>query len=444
MRSNGGAYSGLVEADHERGTFRVRRDAYRSPEVFAKELEVLFGRCWLYLGHESELVKNGDFVTRRVAGRDMIFNRDRKGAVHAFFNSCTHRGATVCRERHGSARNFTCPYHGWVFSSEGTLVDQGIKGGYSPQFNCDGRYDLMQAPRLEHYRGFYFVNFNARAIGLAEYLAGAREIIDLIADQTEAGQQIVSGAHEYVIHANYKYLAENSIDAYHAVSVHSTYFDFLTERLRASGDEAAVAKLMGDYPAGGRGSGLGNGHGMFEGFVPTGRPVASWIPPWGPDAKREIERIRARLTERFGVQTAMRIAETQKNMVIFPNLVLNDHVAITVRSFQPETHNRMRVTAWAMGPKDEIPQLRSIRLDNFLTFLGPAGFATPDDNEMLELCQNGAAHSPANWTDISRGMCTAREDDMRVGSGPWTDEAQLRAYWTQWDRIMGGAETLEG
>jgi p-cumate 2,3-dioxygenase alpha subunit len=183
------------------------------------------------------------------------------------------------------------------------------------------------------------------------------------------------------------------------------------------------------------------GHGYFESWVPNGKPVASWIPPWGPDAKAEIDRIRDRITQKHGPDRAKRICDHQKNLIIFPNLVINDHVSITVRMFQPLSVNTMRVTAWAVGPKDETPLLRKIRLDNFLTFLGPAGLATPDDNEMLELAQVGVEGTAVQWSDISRGM--GEDGDLLTGSGPWTDENQMRAYWAQWDRVMGGAEILE-
>jgi p-cumate 2,3-dioxygenase alpha subunit len=178
----------------------------------------------------------------------------------------------------------------------------------------------------------------------------------------------------------------------------------------------------------------------LETLLPNGRPVAYWIEPWGPEAKIEIERIRSRLEGAFGPDRANRIASGQRNMVIFPNLVLNDHVAITVRVFQPEGPGRMRVKAWAMGPRDEKPLLRGIRLDNFLTFLGPAGLATPDDNEMLELCQSAGFHTPLEWSDLSRGMDVS--GDILTAKGSWCDEFQMRAYWAQWDRIMSGAETL--
>lgn len=436
--------SGLVHVDADHTHFLVNRNAYRSPAVFEQEMKTVFARCWLYLGHQSEIAKPGDFVTRRIAQREILFTRDRKGEPRAFFNSCMHRGVAVCRQKSGNRKNHTCPYHGWVYSLEGKLLDYGMAGGYDREHNARGQYNLRQVARLEEYRGFFFVNFNSRALSLCDYLADSREIIDLVVDQTEGGQEIISGLHEYVIKANYKYLAENSYDGYHGIPTHETYFRFLERRLKeGGGDLEGFNRLIADYPSGGRGWGLGNGHGIFEALVPNGRPVAYWMPAWGPEAKLQIDAIRARLLAKFGPQRASRITDLHRNMVIFPNLVINDHVAITVRAFQPEAVNRMRVTAWAMGPKDESQLLRKFRLDNFLTFLGPAGFATPDDNEMLELAQVGCEGSPVEFSDLSRGMSEDKNPDMMRATGPWTNEQQMRAYWTQWDRIMSGAETLE-
>jgi p-cumate 2,3-dioxygenase alpha subunit len=436
--------SGLVHVDADQTHFLVNRDAYRSPAVFDKEMKTVFERCWLYLGHASEIAKPGDFVTRRIARREILFTRDRKGEPRAFFNSCMHRGVVVCRQRSGNRKNHTCPYHGWVYSLEGKLLDYGMAGGYDREHNARGQYNLRQVARLEDYRGFFFVNFNSKALSLADYLADSRGIIDLVVDQTEGEQEIISGLHEYVIKANYKYLAENSYDGYHGIRTHETYFRFLERRLKeGGGDVEGFNRLIADYPSGGRGWGLGNGHGIFEALVPNGRPVAYWMPAWGPEAKLQIDAIRARLLAKFGPQRASRITDLHRNMVIFPNLVINDHVAITVRAFQPEAVNRMRVTAWAMGPKDESPLLRKFRLDNFLTFLGPAGFATPDDNEMLELAQVGCEGSPVEFSDLSRGMSEDKNPDMMRATGPWTNEQQMRAYWAQWDRIMSGAETLQ-
>jgi p-cumate 2,3-dioxygenase alpha subunit len=161
----------------------------------------------------------------------------------------------------------------------------------------------------------------------------------------------------------------------------------------------------------------------------------------GAGTKPDIEAKYARLVERFGEERANYIATTQKNLVIFPNLVINDIMSTTVRVIEPEAPDFIRVTAWALGPSDESPELRAMRLDNFVSFLGPAGFGSPDDIEMLELCQQAASSAPVEWSEISKGL--KPNVDLRTTSGPPDDEIQMQAYWTQWDRVMRGLETLE-
>ena len=87
----------------------------------------------------------------------------------------------------------------------------------------------------------------------------------------------------------------------------------------------------------------------------------------------------------------------------------------------------MEVTAWEMATKEESGHLLSRRLDNFLTFLGPGGFATPDDTEALESCQMGFSARELEWFDISRGM-------QRAPQGK--DELQIRAFWRRWHSLV--------
>ena len=74
-----------------------------------------------------EVRNKGDFVVRTVIDRDLIFNRDVDGKVNAFFNTCRHRGAAICREPRGNRKRFVCPYHGWAYKSSGELFDQHAK-----------------------------------------------------------------------------------------------------------------------------------------------------------------------------------------------------------------------------------------------------------------------------------------------------------------------------
>ena len=84
-----------VVEDVPAGTFRVHRSVLVDEAVFQGEMESIFERCWLYFGHDSELPEPGSFLTRTVAGRDFIFNRDTRGKVNVFYNLCTHRGGDL-------------------------------------------------------------------------------------------------------------------------------------------------------------------------------------------------------------------------------------------------------------------------------------------------------------------------------------------------------------
>jgi p-cumate 2,3-dioxygenase alpha subunit len=166
---------------------------------------------------------------------------------------------------------------------------------------------------------------------------------------------------------------------------------------------------------------LGNGHAVIDNENFRGRPVAKWIPLYGEAAKPEIERLRAELVERLGEARARRVADTNRNLVIFPNLVVNDGSSVTIRTFHPFAPDHMEVTAWALGPKGESAQARAIRLDSFLTFYGPGGFATPDDVEALESVQKGmAAWREVPWSVMTRGMA-------KQGEQLNTDELHLRS-----------------
>jgi p-cumate 2,3-dioxygenase alpha subunit len=179
---------------------------------------------------------------------------------------------------------------------------------------------------------------------------------------------------------------------------------------------------------------LGNGHAVIAsiGAAPWGRPYARWVPGWGEEARAEISEIAQKIIGRLGARRAELVINGDRNTLIFPNLVINDIMAITVRTFYPIRSNRMEVNAWALGPIGESATSRDRRLRNFLEFLGPAGFASPDDVEMLEMCQSGYGNQIGmEWNDISRGMLKERPTN--------TDEEQMRVFWRRWKELMSRA-----
>jgi phenylpropionate dioxygenase-like ring-hydroxylating dioxygenase large terminal subunit len=412
----------LVIDDREHGLFRVHRSAFTSEEILARERAEIFGKAWLYVGHESEVPKPNDFVTRNVGGRPVIFTRGRDGKLRVLLNTCRHRGAEVCREQRGNSKVFTCFYHGWAYDNSGRLVSVPDGDAYTESFDR-GELGLAQ-PQVESYRGFVFARFSADGPALADFLADARYVFDLIADQSESGMAIVAGTHRYSMWANWKLLMENSVDGYHGITVHQTYFEMMMN--------------LGTTPPGvegdrsiGRGVDLGNGH-----AVAINPELGSPIMP--PEVIEENRARRARLVRKFGEDQARLMVDMTRNMSVFPNFVLIDlGFGIQVRTMYPLGPAHTQITGWQLIPGDASDAAKRYRLDNSLTFWGPAGMATPDDVEGLEQCQRGFSATEVEWSDISRGM--GRQTPAII------DELQMRTFWREWNaRLTGESYEPEG
>lgn len=422
MQHHQGAHAdAAIRIDAGKGRFSVSRATYTDAALHAAEMEEIFAKCWLFVGHDSELAKPNDFLTRTIAGRPVIFLRDKHGAVRCLLNVCPHRGAQLCRQKKGSAKLFSCIYHGWAFENTGKVISIAQAETYHAQFNAPGCNDMVPVPKFESYRGLWFLNFDAQACSLAGYLGNARDYIDIVMDQAVDGMQVVGEMQEYSARANWKMLAENSTDILHVETLHPTYLDLIRTN-------SAGTMLRGRVI--GKSIDLGNGHAVVEREASYGRPIAKWIPLWGEAAKLEIDAIYARLVKRHGEERAKRMAYNARNLLIFPNLVINDIMSVTLRTFQPAATDYMEISVWAIAPAEEAgTPAMARRLTNFLEFLGPGGFATPDDIEALESCQRAfAASREAPWNDLSKGL--GREPDA-------ADELPQRVFWLAWrDRLM--------
>ena len=408
--------------------FRLNRQTLVDPDILVAERDRVFDQCWIYAGHDSEVPKPGDFKTRDVGGRPVILTRDGDDNVRLFLNTCRHRGAKVCRERGGNTKRFYCFYHGWSYGNDGALVAVPGDDAYPDTFDRS-ELGLKDVPRFENYRGFWFASFNPDVEDLEPYLAGATEYIDLVVDQSADGNmEIVAGIQEYDIAANWKLLVENSFDDYHLHSTHSTWLEYMKD----SGVSIKVPKGL-LLPKRGIGRDLGNGHAVIDNYNFRGRPVATWISIYGEEAKPAVEAAKAELVERLGEERAERVANTNRNLFIFPNLMINDGSSVTVRAFWPEAADRMKVTAWALGPVGESAIMRKVRLDSFLTFYGPGGLATPDDVEALEQVQAGLTSTVKEvpWSVMTRGIA---KDGEQLNS----DELHLRTFWRRWNTMMTG------
>ena len=410
----------LIREDIEGQVFRVHRSAMTSPDVLKLERQRIFDRCWLYVGHESEVPNAGDYRRRKVGGRPLFFVRASDSNVRVFYNTCRHRGAMVCRQDQGNGEIFQCFYHAWTFNSRGELIGVPDEEGYAEGFN-KADLSLLSPPNVDSYRGFIFICYDPHAMDLRSYLAGATEFIDLVADQSEAGMRVIRGSNRYSIQANWKLLVENSFDNYHVGPTHKTYIDYQT---------SLGVKILPQSERWSEAYSLGNGHAVMEFAATAGRPTARWSPLFGENTKEEIAAVRERLVQRYGEERTKRMADHSRNLLIYPNLFIIDVAGLTLRTFYPVSQGEIEIQAWEMVPGEDDEQLLRRRLDSFLTFLGPGGFATPDDSEALETCQAGFAADEVEWSDVSRGMHVEHPESIH--------ELQLRTFWRQWHAHLQG------
>lgn len=189
---------------------------YHSPDVYAREVEVLFKKEWLFVGREEELPNRGDYMTMRICDEPIVVARDRNGELNAFFNMCVHRGVEVAQGA-GNARSFKCPYHGWVYDLEGRLkgaahMDQSA--GFD-RANC-----RMRPLRLAVWRRNIFICFDLEGRPFEEAIAPFEKDFGFLGmEGCRLGNRI-----RLELDCNWKFVPENIMDFYHVNVLHAGTF----------------------------------------------------------------------------------------------------------------------------------------------------------------------------------------------------------------------------
>ena len=419
-----------IREDHEELVFRVHRSALRAPEVFELERERIFSTSWLYVGHESELHGPGDYLVRTVGGRQVIFCRDEDGEIRVWLNTCPHRGTTLCRDSGGNARFFRCFYHAWSFSPSGTLVSLPGKEAYPEGDAFRDRLGLRSVARLDSRNGFVFLSHSADGPSLVQHLAGAADHLDMVAEHSASGMEVLPGTQRYGVKGNWKLAVENAMDGYHFTPTHMTFVDYLKTSGFVTSDEGGTVQN------------LGNGHSVMTQSGHSGRVGLDWEPRFGEAERERIEKVREELSGRLGPERASRIADHSRILFVFPNLLVFDIEALSIRSLEPTSSKTTDVTAWHLAPVGEPEEARALRLRTLVSFIGPGGLATPDDIEAYESIQRGIDATEGDdrlgvdWNDISRGM----EAELAGEVGRSIDESSIRGFWREWNRYVSGEE----
>ncbi len=421
--------------DTPNGRFEVSRRMFDDPALFELEMEHIFGKTWVYLGHESQLPEPHDYLTSRIGQQPVLLTRDESGQVHAFLNSCPHRGAELVGERRGNKKTMMCPFHGWVFDSAGKCLDvrASEKGAYSQEF-IDQNHDLLALEKVEVYGGFIFGSLNSDVDDLKTHLGGAAGMIDMLSEQSEDGMELLKGGIRYTNRSNWKLQLEN-IDGYHFFPTHLSYIGLIQRRMDKGGDDdvqAIDAREMGSMPGGNYD--FGNGHMMDWAYMPNG-------------GDRPLGFQRDKIEERFGEPKARWMIDHVRNLMLYPNLLLMDQSSSTVRIVHPLSVDETLVEVYCIAPKGEPAEARLRRIRQFEDFLGPAGLATPDDQALFEKCQRGLKGQKRGWLQgYARGMerltegpdDAAKEVDLRpvISGGDIDDETLIHGSYRQWLQLM--------
>ena len=184
---------------------------YTDGEVFASEMDRVFARNWVMVGHVSEVAEPGMVVTARVGDESVLVAND-AGQLRAMFNVCQHRGHELVTSGKARLDRITCPYHAWTYGLDGRLLHaRGEEVGDV----CVPRV------RLETLAGFVFVNLSAEAAGLAATAPGVQD--DLLARVPDAPRRVLSARRTHEMRANWKVVVENYNECYHCPNVHKWF-----------------------------------------------------------------------------------------------------------------------------------------------------------------------------------------------------------------------------
>ncbi|MFK0161041.1 Rieske 2Fe-2S domain-containing protein [Rhizobium sp. NPDC090279] len=378
-----------VEDDKEAGIFRCRRDIFTNEDLFELEMKHIFESNWVYLAHESQIPDNNDYYTTYIGRQPVVITRDKSGELHAVINACAHRGATLCRRKHGNKGSFTCPFHGWTFSNTGKLlkVKDEKTTQYPEQFAKNGSHDLKRVPRFQSYRGFLFGSLNEDVASLEDYLGAAKVIIDQIVDQAPEGLEVLRGNSSYIYDGNWKLQMENGCDGYHVSSVHWNYAATMGRR-NEEGTKAVDANGWSKSIAGVYG--FENGH------------ILLWTRAMNPEVRPVYNR-RDEIEARVGADKADFIINQTRNLCLYPNVFLMDQFSTQIRVTRPISVDKTEISIFCFAPKGESEADRTLRIRQYEDFFNVSGMGTADDLEEFRACQAGYAGTAALWNDLSRG-----------------------------------------
>lgn len=400
---------------------RVHGSLYTEPAIFAAELERIWYRTWVYVGHVSEVPEPNDYVRKWIGPQPIVMTRDRSGAVHLLVNRCSHRANQVCDAAAGNSSAFRCPYHGWTFSNTGALLGYPFSTGYGGRA-LKASLGLAAVPRIDSYQGFVFGSFASEGPSLLEHLGAATDVFDRLVRLAPTGRlALTAGWLQHQVRANWKMLVENETDGYHPQFVHSSIFGVADSGIGALYGEKSAAVTRD----------LGDGHtenDLRPEFRRRGQPLG-----WFGTSPDRLPDYVAALHAAHGDAATEILIDGSPHVMVWPNLFIAE---IQLFVIQPLAVDRtvQHVTAVQF---EATPDMNRRMLAQTIGSVGPAGMLLADDSECYERNQRGVAARLPEWLVLKRGLARERRDEDGFAVADATDEITERAIWRHYRRLMG-------
>ena len=414
---------------------QVHRCLYLDAELFGLEMERLWARCWLYVGHASQVSEAGDFITVQLGNQPVLMLRRADGGISVLLNRCAHKGAMLTREPRGNAgRTLRCPYHAWSYRLDGSLLGIPLRDGYQATAftSAPAQQGLAPYGEVAIHRGFVFARGTPAGESFEAWAGELRSALDLLADRSPHGElRIAGGVLRTLVNANWKIYLENINDAVHPVSAHQSANDAArsiwslqpddtpapvsVQQLLPFGSGHEFFKKMGGRVQRHGHSVLGTQYSIHTGYTA--------IPGYADQLRAAHGEARAEAVLSF----------TPQNVVFYPSLALKGAPQV-LRVVRPLAVDRTLVEAWAFEPVGAPPTLLESALTYNRSVFSPASIVAADDLHLFESVQRGLAARANPWVSLHRDAGDATAALPRDVSG--IDEALLRNQYQAWAEGM--------